>query len=91
MIKVGDKLLCIKNTYNHNGELRHQKDKIYKVDTIGLAYGPGKDFINLYVCCELDFYGKSFTTKSNGDRTYLFEHFILLADWRDNQIDKILN
>jgi hypothetical protein len=92
MIEKGTKVVCIKDYYCTNGNFiwSFTKGKIYEV----LSVGPEYTFV--YIKCNFTqayFKGKIFKFGSNNrnNNLNLFkDYFITLAEWRQQQIDKIL-
>ena len=84
MIKVGDKVVCINNSYMHNGKLSFfaglKPGEVYELEPV--------DKVFKYICIV----GYAFNLKEgDGSQWWFKDHFITLAEWRAKQIDKILN
>jgi hypothetical protein len=82
MIKKGDKLLCLKTVEHYiTGKIRFREGEFYKIirkagNNLDLMPEDGDD-----TCV---------VSLVKGD-TYFSENFITMAQWRDLQIDSILN
>jgi hypothetical protein len=84
MIKVGDKVVCINNTYkSYKGEMayftRLKTGEVYELEPVlnGVKY--------------IAIAGYGFNLKEgDGSQWWFKDHFITLSEWRDRQIDKIL-
>ena len=88
MIKEGDEVICIKDYENSSSrQIEFNKEKSYKV----YKFDPQDDTIFIKIKDE-NKYGFWFELNISDTPTfkYFFDYFITLAEWRQQQIDKIL-
>jgi hypothetical protein len=96
MIKAGDKVVCMQEHIFYRGggtdmPLTHKQGKCYEV----FKYDTSDEtvYINAEEQYAPDVHGLWFNLNhcNNGDRSFLRNYFITLAEWRDKQINSILD
>jgi hypothetical protein len=92
MIKEGDKVVCVREHIFYRGggtdaPLTHKQGKCYEV----FKYDPSDETV--YINAEEQYAGLWFNLnhRNNGDISCLRNYFITLAEWRDKQIESILD
>ena len=85
MIKVGDKVVCINNSYIHAGKLKFfsniKPGNVYEIQPVNTKYFK-------YIAIA----GYAFNLEEHdGSQWWYKDHFITLAEWREQQIKVVLN
>jgi len=74
------KVVCIKE-YKVAGEIKINKENVYTL----------KYSVNTVAGTIYRIEGVWFTEENDGSNEYFYDYFIPLSEWRDKQIDSILN
>jgi len=88
MDKIGDFLLC-KEDFYYKEKLIYEKGKCYQISNFEL----GRNIIVHFVNCEYALWYENEEVKLDTDyeHWYIWKYFYTLAEWRDKQIDNILD
>lgn len=80
-MRQNEKLICINDIYNVDGNILFKKDEIYTVLYVD------NEQVSVLVCLDHILYGNEY---ASFDIQWVLENFINISTYRDNKINKIL-
>ena len=91
-MKAGDKLYCIKNSYDHTGLIAHISGNIYAIQEISnyprMPNLPGVDMItSVLLECGHGYYG--YYTLNGGNEFDIYNYFIDIKESRKFKLEKL--